>query len=398
MKYRYIFLLLLLGSCKKEDILPIPPQNNVSEIIGIKKNYLLPSYDLRKSDVWVDFYKIPQTLSYKYYDCGNAIADFNGDGYDDVLIAPANNTNTRQPLELYINDKTNNNFTFINDIILNNIGCEAPRKALVGDFNGDGKPDVFYADHGAEIGDGPFEGEYLSILLSGNQNYTFKILDNLLPKSFYHGATSGDFDKDGDLDIFVTQICAFLINDGKGNFTVDKSIYQYQTSGVYTCEMIDINKDGYLDLLIGGHSIAWDEIDSPKILLGNGKTFSADRIIELPDIKGWQVSVDFAYEDLNNDGTKEIVVSRASGGSNTFYNGFRIQILENIGNYKFMDKTENYIKDYISTNDTWIPWLRVQDIDKNGKMDIFTSDKGHKNSNISQRWERDTDGIFKLRN
>ena len=397
MKYRYIFLLLILGSCKKEDILPIPPQNNVSEIIGIKKNYLLPSYDLRKSDVWVDFYKIPKELKYKYYDCGNAIADFNGDGFDDILIAPGNNTNSRQPLELYINDKTNNNFTF-NNIILNNDGCEAPRKALIGDFNGDGKPDVFYADHGAEIGDGPFEGEYLSILLSNDQSYTFKILDKLLPKAFYHSATSGDFDNDGDLDIFVSQVCVFLVNDGKGNFTIDNSIYQYKTSGLYTCEMIDVNKDGYLDLLVGGHSIASDEIESPKILLGNGKTFTGERIIHLPEIKNWQVSVDFLYEDLNNDGIKEIIVSKSGGGNNNFYRGFRLQILENSGNYNFVDKTDNYIKDYISEEDTWIPWLRIQDIDKNGKLDIFTGDKGHKNSKVSQRWERDVDGFFKMRN
>jgi len=394
---KILIILIVFSSCKKEDTLLMPLPK--TEVVAIsKKDYLRPSYELRKSDVWVDFYQIPQELKYKYYDCGNAIADFNGDGYDDILIAPSDNSNNRKPLELYLNDKTNTKFNFDNSIIQNNIGCETPRKALIGDFNGDGKPDVFYADHGSEIGDGPFEGEYLSILLSNGNTYTFTILDKLLPKAFYHSATSGDYDNDGDLDIFVSQLCVFLINDGKGNFTVDKTVYQYKTSGLYTCEMIDINKDGFLDMIVGGHAIAWDEIESPKILLGNGKTFSGDRIIDLPEIKNWQVSVDFLYEDLNNDGIKEIIISKSGGGNNNFYKGFRLQILENVGNYNFIDKTDNYIKNYISEDDTWIPWLRIQDIDKNGKLDIFTGDKGHKNSKVSQRWERDSDGIFKMIN
>jgi hypothetical protein len=110
------------------------------------------------------------------YDCPITIADFNNDGYDDVLMAPSKfpNDNKRMPLELYINDKTNNSFKLDNSFITNNIGTNNARKGIVGDFNKDGKPDVVYAESGVKRA--PFTGSNPSILLSTPTGYEFKLL------------------------------------------------------------------------------------------------------------------------------------------------------------------------------------------------------------------------------
>jgi hypothetical protein len=388
-KLPYLLLILFFTNCKKQDT-----QNSTVTPQPTPKDYLKTSYELRKNDLWFDFNGIHPTPGKVGFQTGVAVTDFNADGYDDILLSYCINTYTLHPLELYLNDKKGG-FIRSTELILNNTGLQAARKAIVGDYNGDKKPDVFFADHGAEIGTPPFPGYYISILLSEGNNYRFKVLDNLLPKNFYHGACSGDVDKDGDLDIFL---CTgeFLINDGKSNFTVNKTMFNYNKGGLFTTEMIDIDNDGYLDLLIGGHSITDWEMKGPTILWGNGKEFSESNSTILPGVNGWGVSVDFNFEDLDGDAKKEILVN-LSGGSkdiNTggynptdFYQGYRIQVLKNNGNRQFVDKTTDYIADYMDPNTRWIVWLMVGDADKNGKKDIYAQDKSNNVSGKAVLWE-----------
>lgn len=384
-------MLTIILACKKQN-----EENSTPTPQVVNKDYLKPSYELRKTDLWFNFNSIHATTGNAGFQTGNAIADFNGDGFDDILLSYSNNTYSNHPLELYLND-TRGVFIKRTDLILENTGPQVARKALVGDFNGDKKPDVFFADHGAEIGSGPFPGYYISVLMSEGNNYRFKLLNNLLPKNFYHGACSGDFDKDGDLDVFL---CTgeFLINDGKANFSVNKDIFKYNMPGIYTTEMMDIDNDGYLDLLLGGHTIADWEMRNPKILWGNGKKFIESNSTELPAVSGWGVSVDFNFEDIDGDNIKEILLSLTGGSknlntggynSNDFYSGFRLQVLKNTGARQFTDKTADYVQNYEDPNGRWIVWLMVGDADKNGKKDIYAQDKGNNNSGKSVVWEYD---------
>ena len=117
----------------------------------------------------------------------------------------------------------------------------------MGDYNNDGKPDIFITGHGWD--QNPFPGEYDQLLLSENGKY--KLVEFKDKIGFYHGACSGDIDKDGDLDIFVLGGSAFfnsgnnsyfLINDGKGNFTYStKEIDVNKLGGQYHCELFDID-------------------------------------------------------------------------------------------------------------------------------------------------------------
>ena len=257
------------------------------------KNYLQPSYNLRKSDLWVNYYEIPQTIFKRGYDCGNTFADFNGDGYDDILMGYVDwsDVGGKHPFEIYINDKSNNRFILDNSVVKTNLGVNNPRKSIVGDFNGDSKPDVIFADSGVDMV--PFSGAEQSILLSSPNGYEHKLL--LSDKWFGHGVCSGDIDNDGDLDVFFTspsQTPYLFFNDGKANFTNYPQRVKFSLAGVYACEMHDVNKDGFIDLVIGGHNYSSDPTNSPaKILWGNGIDFDDNRSILLPLIDDWGILV-----------------------------------------------------------------------------------------------------------
>ena len=67
--------------------------------------------------------------------------------------------------------------------------------------------------------------------------------------------TSGDVDSDGDIDLFITGrgnsnyplgVAILYLNDGNGVFTIDVN---YNSSAYGNSELIDLNNDGFLDLI-----------------------------------------------------------------------------------------------------------------------------------------------------
>ena len=356
-------------------------------------DYLQPSYFLFESDFRFEPTKLAkESGNYRQgdnYIANVSYADFNSDGYVDVIYAKGNNTIDRHPIEIYLNDGDNLNFTYDKNLISNNIGGETVRKSIVGDFNGDKKPDVFFADHGAEPpGANQYLGAEQSMLISSGNVYEFKIITQI-HKEFNHGACSGDFDNDGDLDIF-TSTGHFLINDGNANFTLDDEIFNSQTGGIFTVEMIDINNDGYLDLITGGHSFDSGDMKGPTIYYGNGTNFSDERSYILKDISSWGVVVDIDFYDLNNDGYNEIILNRTGGESGNwdlFYVGWRIQIFENISGSNFKDETEKYIDNYQDRNGRWTVWYRIHDIDNDGFIELFDDDPNHNDSGVDLFWK-----------
>lgn len=359
-------------------------------------DYSKPSINYKNSELWVDFFKIGNRND--GYHSGSAFADFNSDGYVDLFLSYKNNTGTRFPVEIYINKGDNENFEKFNSIN-NNIGADTARKSIVGDFNLDGKPDVFIADHGSEIPGESYDFAFPSIMLSNsNGEYDFKVLDNL-SKAFYHGATSGDFIKDGDLDIFCSTKL-MLINNGDGTFTEDYSSFSDSSNGIFTVEFFDFNKDGYLDLLCGGHSMSesWGEIPSSRIYYGNGQNFSTERSLLLPNLSGWEVTVDYEIADINNDGIEEIFLVRTGGFVDennqmaNFYNGWRIQILELLNN-QYVDNTSKYM-DVFYGDSQWMVRLRVQDIDNDGKLEMFENEKTNYLSYKPRFWRQNSNLIF----
>ena len=172
-----------------------------------------------------------------------------------------------------------------------------PRKALPGDFNGDGRPDVFVLGHGYDHP--PFPGEAPYAILSSASGYVqAEELDSII--GFHHGGASADMDADGDLDVFVADSFGgpfFLLNDGAGSFTMDRARIEGigPHEGIFTAELVDVDRDGYVDLLVAGHE---HEDFSTRILWGDQSgLFRTLRQTILPAIPGHGIVVDIDVAD-----------------------------------------------------------------------------------------------------
>jgi hypothetical protein len=200
-------------------------------------------------------------------------------------------------------------------------GCIHPRKAVVADFNHDGRPDVFVACHGYDAA--PFPGERSKLVLS-RADGSFVVQDASNDVGFFHSATAADLNGDGLPDVIVTDTSDsdsmfVLINQGGGQFQREASsrMPSFVAGGksYFTVELVDVNEDGKLDLLVGGHEF---QTGTTALFLNpGGNDFSSVAPTLLPTVANEGVVLDFAVTGTGSDRT--LWVLRTSGGDGTFY-------------------------------------------------------------------------------
>ena len=357
------------------------------------------SHTLQSNYLYVDQAKIrpEDQRGYGYGVAAVAYADFNEDGHIDIFYAPLDGTPNATPAELYLNNGAgcfSLDTSFFNG---NPPGRVNPRKALPGDFNGDGRIDVFVLGHGYDYP--PFPGETPYVILSSPDGYVLGSgLDTFI--GFQHGGASGDIDADGDIDVFVTHLYSnhapyFLINDGSGSFTIDTD----RTEGLahkelYTAELVDVDGDDFLDLLVAGAEFDSGANNLPTQILWGDNTgvFSTAKATILPRVPGQGIIVDIDVSDTDEDGDKDIVINRTGDPSTNNYRGYYLQLVEQVGARRFEDKTAQLLFENEDADADWITWIRMCDCNGDGHVDIIVDDAAR-----NLIWENDGTGTFRPR-
>ncbi len=357
----------------------------------VYKNYLRSSYDLSNYDTWFSSVQLYKSDGSKYLnnpliDEQSAQLDIDGDGLEDLFyfeaydlkISPTPNP----PPSIFMNNGTilkQTNYT--GPSIKNPHGT----KILVGDYNNDSLPDVFSnVAVDPPFGAFPFLNDNCHLIL--NSKNGFATVKEFPDQGFWYTGCSGDIDNDGDLDIitfnFHNQAAGvksrIMWNDGKANFTIDfNGIGDIPTA--YQSELVDINNDGFLDLVITFVPNAPTRLNDLRILWGNGKVFNLTNSTSINISPDWYV-MNLDFVDIDKDGTKEVLPSgnydNPTGGAQIYFISFFKS--EDKGK-TYSDKTTQYI-DNNKANRFY--HIRVQDIDNNGLLDVFSTEK---KDNI--RWE-----------
>ena len=256
------------------------------------------------------------------------------------------------------------------------------------DFNGDGANDFFIADHGYDHP--PFPGWHNQLLLWTADGY-LDATDRLPPDptGFTHNAAVGDIDRDGDVDILVANNGGarfagpyFLINDGQAGFAADTSrlpdsLTQDDDRRPWAVQLADLDGDGYLDVLAGGHGtpgvtesfVYWGS-PTGKYRDGDVTTLATPGFIT--SYGGGQV-ISTAVDDVNEDGRPDLLLGGYDDGwrSEDRQPWRGVQLLVNRGGRGFVDETPSALGSSAwSAGEGWHDEHRFFDFNGDGTVDI----------------------------
>ena len=196
------------------------------------------------------------------------------------------------------------------------------------DFDNDGRPDIYVANDGTENQlwmnrtGGRFEN---TALMSGTAINAYGKAEASM------GVTAGDFDNDGDEDLFMTHLDretnTLYLNDGSAHFLDVTDRYRLgRVSLPYTgfgSEWFDYDNDGDLDLFVanGAVKIEEDQRGEPypyreknQLIRNDGEQgFSDISAVAGPALALQEVSRGAAFGDIDNDGDVDIVVANNNG-------------------------------------------------------------------------------------
>jgi hypothetical protein len=173
-----------------------------------------------------------------------------------------------------------------------------PFAVAVGDFNGDGHPDLAVTNSGAGAGNG------VSVLL-GNGDGTFQPHVDYAAGSRPTSIVVADFNRDGKLDLAVTNgssdTVSILLGNGDGTF---QPHVDYAT-GLNPQWLVaaDFNGDGILDLAVANYGPNYSE-GSVSILLGNGDGTFQNQVAYAAGVNPFGVMA----ADFNHDGILDLAV------------------------------------------------------------------------------------------
>ena len=202
--------------------------------------------------------------------------------------------------------------------------------ASTADFNNDGWIDLYVANDGQP-----------NQLWINQHNGTFKDTAFLAGAAVSGtgqaeasmGVDAGDFDNDGDEDLFITnwldQMNVLYVNDGTGNFEDRRAASDLGAPSLaktgFGAGWFDFDRDGFLDLFVANGGVATIEAlarasdpfplrMTPQLYRNRGDgrfedvSTRAGAVFKVAD-----VSRGAAFGDIDNDGDTDIIVANANG-------------------------------------------------------------------------------------
>ncbi len=227
-----------------------------------------------------------------------------------------------------------------------------------GDYDNDGFEDLYVAEY--EMSNGSF-------LYHNNGNGTFT-KDSSIVIAIDGGSsiagTWGDYNNDGNLDLFVANntgaLNALYKNNGSGNFTKITTGGIANYSGYcHGATWVDYNNDGYLDMFVTDYMPT-----RFNLLYKNNGDETFTQITNSALVQEAKYSIGATWADYDNDGDMDVFVPATSGQSNSLFRN------NGAGAFEKMTNVGISLDNASSVGSSW------GDVDNDGDLDLFVANTG----------------------
>ena len=295
------------------------------------------------------------------------------------------------------------------------IGANAttPGNVVIADFNGDGIDDIvslYLKDFPSadSLGGNEFRGDSAIFLSRPGQPHIRKAL---LGTGWTHGTAIVDINGDGSLDIINSRGQKWL-NDGYGNFAFHDHLYNLNTrnglwmNGSGVC-VGDFNNTGRKQVVITDLTVDPTQApiaDTVIFELDSSLHPVASHTLPVPilDRSTTDPTKEVSHDvrcvaiDLNRDGKLDLLVlSRPNSDSrnNKWTDEGVIQVLINKGNWQFDDVTDIAMANYpINSLISYTPM--IMDLNGDGIMDLWLGSLGYNSVSANHAWINNGAGTF----
>ncbi len=225
-----------------------------------------------------------------------------------------------------------------------------------GDYDGDGDSDIFFAngnDGGASAWDRLIRNDE-----DGSFSLQTTVLESPGPERF---GVWGDYDNDDDLDLLVTSWGPERLyrNDGSGEFVDVSTPIFSNTSETYAASWVDIDNDGDLDISLGHRD------QPPQFLRNDGSLGFADATPPAASSLDPSFVYSTAWSDIDGDRDQDVYIVR---------NSVTNRLLRNEGKFKFTDITAPPLNSIGAGHGA--VW---GDADGDGRFDLYVTNLGDGN-------------------
>ena len=228
-----------------------------------------------------------------------SVADFNGDGMDDVVSFDYTSSNAC----VHLTNSTTASLGAAQLVALNSNSIEAS----AGDFNQDGKADLISIHSGGIFSLRAFNAKVGSF--GANQTYTVEINNTATPTSLLY-LTAGYFDTNGST--YSAVVTDFYGHSTPLEWTAGSGISDNPThfDGMSSKPIAgDIDNDGDIDF-IGTNAIGY------TIALNTGSQWNTTYVLSTTELASASALNNASFFDHDGDGVTSLVVPRSTGDCN----------------------------------------------------------------------------------
>jgi hypothetical protein len=303
------------------------------------------------------------------------VADVNGDGKPDLLVANSSSSTVGVLLG-------NGDGTFQTAVSYGSGGV-LPSSVVVADVNGDGKPDLLVTN--VCVDSYCTSNSSVSVLL-GNGDGTFQAAVTYGSGGWYADSVAvADVNGDGKPDLVVGNACVdagcasgtvgVLLGNGDGTFQTAVSYGSGGYSGAIVA-VADVNGDGKPDLLVANYCGSGCLNGTVSVLLGNGDgTFQRAVTYGSGAFEAYSLAV----ADVNGDGKPDLVVSNACQSSEygTCNSSSEVSVLLGNGDGTFQTAVSYDSGESGSGYGEGAYSVAVADVNGDGKADLIVINQGN---------------------